>query len=186
MSDWSLSHSAAQSGQTVTVTNNGTRTVKSVSVSRNIFSTVEINSSNYSTAITSFNNTQRSKLLFTGNVSENLTLTRAEGEIDLNGHSAHILYTQNNQPDYSLTIKNGTITGEIDGAGGWNDWFCGTLIFENVTINGSLWTDGHNVIIKSGTYNAVNNYKRDDTPGTVTIYGGNISAFNTTVVSAPK
>ena len=185
VSDWSLSHSAAQSGQTVTVTNNGTRTVMSVSVSRNIFSTVEINSSNYSTAITSFNNTQRSKLLFTGNVSENLTLTRAEGEIDLNGHSAHILYTQNNQPDYSLTIKNGTITGEIDGAGGWNDWFCGTLIFENVTINGSLWTDGHNVIIKSGTYNAVNNYKRDDTPGTVTIYGGNISAFNTTGVSAP-
>ena len=184
-SDWSLSPTSAKSGLTVAINYNGTRTVKDVTVGRNITSTVQINSSNYSTAITNFNNTARSKLKFTGNVSNNLTLTRAEGEIDLNGYSANILYTQNNQYGYSLTIKNGSIYG-VDGAGGWDDWFSGTLIFENITMTSeALWTDGHDVIIKSGTYSAVQNYKRGDTPGTVTIYGGNISAFNTTGVSAP-
>ena len=184
-SDWSLSPTSAKSGLTVAINYNGTRTVKDVTVGRYITSTIEFNSSNASTAINNFNNTPRSKLLFTSDYSHDLTVTRAEGEIDLNGHTSTMaFFTQNNQYGYSLTIKNGTLKG-VDGAGGWNDWYSGTLIFDNVTMHESLWTDGHDVIIKSGTYSAVQNYKRGDTPGTVTIYGGNISAFNTTGVSAP-
>ena len=184
-SDWSLSPTSAKSGLTVAINYNGTRTVKDVTVGRNITSTIEFNNSNASTAINNFNNTPQSKLLFTSDYSLDLTVTRAEGEIDLNGHtSTGAIFTQNNQYGYSLTIKNGTLKG-VDGAIGWSNWYSGTLIFDNVTMSESLWTDGHDVIIKSGTFSAVQNYKRGDTPGTVTIYGGNISAFNTTGVSAP-
>ena len=178
-SDWSFSPTSAKSGLTVAINNSGTRTVEKVTVSRNITSTIEFNNSNASTAINNFNNTPRSKLLFTGDYTHDLTITRAEGEIDLNGHTSTMaFFTQNNQYGYSLTIKNGTLKG-VDGAVGWSDWYCGTLIFDNVTMSESLWTDGHDVIIKSGTYNYVQNYKKGDTPGTVTIYGGKIGAFNT-------
>ena len=176
-SDWSFSPASSKPGQTVAINNNGTRTVENVTVSRNITSTVEINSSNYTTAMTTFNSTARSKLKFTGDNTNTITVTRDEAEIDLNGFTAGTIMTPNNKYGYPLTIKNGTLSG-VDGAGGWGDWFSGTLIFENVTMTNTLWSDGHDVIIKSGTYAVVNNYKKGDTPGTVTIYDGKFMTFN--------
>ncbi|MBR6017788.1 MAG: InlB B-repeat-containing protein [Paludibacteraceae bacterium] len=176
-SDWSFSPASAKEGLTVAINNNGTRTIENVTVSRNISSTVEIRSSDYSTKINDFNGTDRSKLKFMENVTNTLTVTRDEAEIDLNGFTAGTIMTPNNKYGYALTIKNGALSG-VDGAGGWDDWFSGTLIFENVTMNNTLWSDGHEVIIKCGTYSVVNNYKKGDTPGTVTIYDGKFMTFN--------
>lgn len=141
------------------------------------YQTFVVNSSSSDPSVVSFNNAASiptPKLYFETNYGDGLTLTRANGIVDFNGHSANELFIQNDEEGESITLQNGTIGDKpIDGAGGTNRYFKGTVIMENMTVNGLIYTDGHAFIINSGTYNqkiCCDTYS--GYPGTTTIYGG--------------
>ena len=64
---------------------------------------------------------------------------------------------------------------------GFNDGYGGTIILENMTVKGILWTDSHPFIIRSGDYNQLRNMKRTSVTsagsGTITIEGGSFKSF---------
>lgn len=121
-------------------------------------------------------------LLFSGDHSGELVITRDDGVIDLNGHTlTGNLLLQNNNPDKTLTIKNGTIKGELDSVAFWDDFFKGKVVLEDVDISEDIWGDGHDYTIKSGTFGGnVFSLKNADTTGSITITGG---TFNKVVAS---
>ena len=174
-SHWSFSSNTANFGNTITVNYSGYLNLQSVTLRRKTTNTFELNSSNISTAVSNFNSQSGSRLVFTANISEQQTFTCTEGEIDMNGHSSSKdLFIRNNELGKTITIKNGTVTG-TDGAGGFNDYYNGTVVLENMTVTGRVWTDGHPYVINGGTYAEIINDKNADTPGIVTIYNGKIS-----------
>ena len=141
------------------------------------YQTFVVTSSSPLTTIASFNAAEpipTPKLYFETSGIYGVYLTRASGIVDFNGQSLPELFIQNNVEGESITLQNGTIgTNPIDGASGTGTYFKGTVIMENMTVNGRIFTDGHAFIIISGTYN---DYIYCDTdsgyPGTTTIYGG--------------
>lgn len=117
-------------------------------------------------------------LIFEGNLSSALTITRANGVVDFNGHTIPELFVQNNTLGESVTFKNGTVSpNPVDGAGGYSNFYQGTVILENMTVTNTIYTDAHAYVFYSGTYNTVNNYPRDGYPSTVVIYGGKFSSL---------
>ena len=179
-----------------------------------IYQTYEANSSNWLSVLGSFNAepTPNPILVLTGDITingEGSVISRANGTLNLNGHTihwsetnTHALFLRNNVLGESLTIKNGTIEAPVDGNIGWSDWYCGTVIFEDITFKREVFFDGHLceltnvnfaagsmfenytggsgnpglVIINSGKFNcafhANGNYA---TKGLTTIYGGKFS-----------
>ena len=170
--NWSFSPSTARAGETVTVTYSGTKPIRSLQCP----TTYEINSSSdVTTAVNNFNSHPGSRLLFNTDITANLTFTASEGEIDFNNHTlTGYVYAQNNVLGKSITFKNGTVTGGYDGAGGWNNWYYGTVMMENINVstNQAVWTDGHAYIFCSGNYGPIQNLTRNgaDVPGTAVIY----------------
>ena len=170
-------------GATVVLTYTGPKYVNSIDLSRKSANDINLTNANKATAVSSFNSTTDSRLLFTEDISGSLTFTSSDGETDMNGHtnnSSDDCYIQNNVEGKSITFKNGTVSASFDGAPSWNDFYKGTVILENMTVNGSIFTDGHAYIINGGTYNKIRHYKKTGTPGTVTIYDGKFSVFNDT------
>ena len=143
-----------------------------------------VGTTNYYTfaeAVAAFNNGD-GDLTYTGDNNTELTFSATSGTVDLNGHSQKAKIWINNSTG-TITLRNGTITptGDcIDGEYGFNHGFGGTVILENMTVNGILWTDSHNFIINSGDYNQIRNMKRNevDNSGTVTITGGRFKQFS--------
>ena len=144
------------------------------------YQTFVVTSTNPETTIALFNaaaSTPTPKLYFETDYGDGLTITRANGIVNFNGHSANELFIQNNVEGESITLQNGTISPKpIDGASGTGTYFKGTVIMENMTVTGNnakVFTDGHAFIINSGTYNqkiCCDTYS--GYPGTTTIYGG--------------
>ena len=112
------------------------------------------------------------KLIVQEDISQKITITRAEGEIDLNGHSVTGFYLQNTDPEKTVTIKNGTVTFGIDGKDGQSDYFGGKVLLENVNVNDGIWTDGHDLTINGGTVIRIEHKKSASTPGKLTIQDG--------------
>ena len=142
-------------------------------------------SSNWSSQVAAFNDetTDNPTLLFTDNISndlESFVITRSDGVIDLNGKSLKSIFISNDEAGKSITLKNGTVIGEgapynnaIDGKGGWTDFFKGTVILENLTVQHGIYIDGHEYIINSGSYNEeIYNVTKDGYPGKLIINGG--------------
>lgn len=179
-----------------------------------IYQTYEANSSNWLSVLGSFNAepTPNPILVLTGDITingEGSVISRANGTLNLNGHTihwsetnTHALFLRNNVLGESLTIKNGTIEAPVDGNIGWSDWYCGTVVFENITFKNDVFFDGHLceltnvdfaegsrfenytggtgnpglVIINSGKFNCTFHYNGDyRTKGATTIYGGKFS-----------
>ena len=106
-------------------------------------------------------------------------ITRADGVIDFNGYSSTVnVYVQNNVAGSTVTLRNGTVEKEVDGASQYNDGYLGNVVMENMTVYQNAYIDGHDFIIMGGTYaGGICNYRPDNVPaGRVTIYGG---YFNT-------
>lgn len=106
-----------------------------------------------------------------------------DGVFDMNGHSVNRVFWMQNTSG-SITIRNGTFSQTsdcFDGKTGFSDGYGGTVILENVTVNGILWTDSHPFIIRSGDYNQLRNMKKNTVTsagsGTVTIEGGRFKSF---------
>lgn len=124
-------------------------------------------------------------LTFLEDITAELTFTgSATGVIDMNGHSTNKVFWMQNTEGGSITIRNGsfTQTGDcFDGKTGFNDGYGGTVILENMTVNGTLWTDSHPFIIRSGDYNQLRNMKKTSVTsagsGTITIEGGRFKSF---------
>lgn len=173
----------------------------------------EVNNSNWASVLASFNAepTFNPMLKLTEGITINnkqFAITRANGTIDLNGFTLEStggtseLFLQNNVLGESLTIMNGTINAPVDGNVDWNDWYCGTVIFENITFKKDVFFDGHLceltnvdfaagsrfenytggtgnpglVIINSGKFNCTFHSNGDyRTKGATTIYGGKFS-----------
>ena len=123
-------------------------------------------------------------LTYQGNYGSELTFAPAvDGVVDFNGYNQTVkIWLQN--VTGTLTLRNGTITKTddcIDGAYGYADGFSGTVIMENMNVNGILWTDSHPFIIRSGDYNVIRNMKMNMIntagSGTVTIEGGRFKKF---------
>ncbi|MBQ2222218.1 MAG: hypothetical protein II421_02290 [Bacteroidales bacterium] len=119
------------------------------------------------------------KLIVQEDISQKITITRAEGEIDLNGHSVTGFYLQNTDPEKTVTIKNGTVTFGIDGKDGQSDYFGGKVLLENVNVGDGthsagdcVWTDGHDLTINGGTVIRIEHKKSASTPGKLTIQDG--------------
>ena len=178
VSNWSLSPTQATAGTTINVDYSGSKTVERAVVRRKYASTIDLNSSNATTAQNSFNSTANSKIVVSQDFNAGLTFTRTEGEIDLNGHANSSWFcVQNNVVGESVTIRNGSFL-DIDGIGGWGTCYHGTIILENINCR-NVFTDGHDYVIRGGAYENIHNYYNNGTPGTVTIYGGKFKAFNT-------
>lgn len=89
-------------------------------------------------------------LSFGDDYTGDLTITRSDGVIDLGGHSVSgTLYLQNNDPEKSVTVRNGTV-GNIDGTSGPGS-FAGKVELEDVNA-GSVQGDGHPYSIKGGKF----------------------------------
>lgn len=170
------------------IANNNMYSSTGVSITRS--TVIEINDSNSDDARLSFNNeaTENPILRLTGNINwgymygSNHAVTRKDGIIDFNGHTATNMFVQNNVQGQSITLMNGTIhEGNeigIDGNSGWSDLYQGTVILENMTIeHNKIFTDGHEYIIRSGTYFGICNATQTGYPGTVNIYGGYFGSF---------
>lgn len=132
--------------------------------------------------VTSFNSATEADpvLKLTQNVGE-IYITRADGTVDLNGHTVTNLFLQNKDPNKTVTVKNGTINNKIDGRTGFDADFAGKVVLENLTVKGNTWADGHTITIKSGTYNAIQNSTNFSTSAksSVIIEGG---SFNNLVI----
>lgn len=149
----------------------------------------EANSSNFASQVAVFNaeETPHPILRLTGNVtSSKVVITRANGTIDLNGHTLDFgsdwLWLQNNVKGESITIMNGTLGSRLDGSSTANESFYGTVIFQDLTFRGEIFTDGHkyemiNVnyeYITSPTISRLENYGNGDSsyPNEVIIRSG--------------
>lgn len=106
-----------------------------------------------------------------------------DGVFDMNGHSTNKVFWMQNT-ERSITIRNGTFTqtGDcFDGKTGFNDGYGGTVILENMTVKGTLWTDSHPYVIRSGDYNQIRNMKKtsvtSEGSGTIVIEGGRFKSF---------
>ena len=147
----------------------------------------QVNSSNWETAIASFNaeETPNPKLIFTSDISWSLdsyiqarAITRADGVIDFDGHTVTHMFLQNNVTGKKLTLMNGTVVGDaswhiaLDTKTEFNDFYKGTVTLDNMTVPGNIFIDGHLYIIMSGTYHKIFNYTGDGCPGKLIIYGG--------------
>ena len=165
----------AASGYTLTVSDgvdNGDGTTTWVYTVR---PAITATAANISEAVAEFNASPASDvvLLITENISSSFTITRADGTIDLGGNTiSSDIFIQNNVAGEVLTIRNGTISGGIDGKGGQYDYYAGTVILEDLIVTSTIWNDGHAYIINSGTYNQIELKKNASTPGTMTINGG--------------
>ena len=123
-------------------------------------------------------------LTFLADNTSELTFTgTATGVVDMNGHTQNKVFWMQNTGG-SITIRNGTFTqtGDcFDGKTGFSDGYGGTVILENMTVKGTLWTDSHPYIIRSGDYKQIRNMKKNDVTspgsGTVTIEGGRFQSF---------
>ena len=104
-------------------------------------------------------------------IASALTITRADGVIDLGGHTLDKLYLQNNEEGKAVTVRNGTVKDGIDGKDGQSDYFAGTVILEDVNTS-IIWTDGHAYVIIGGVIDEIQLKKNASTPGTVTIDDG--------------
>ncbi len=139
-------------------------------------------SSNWSEIVAAFNASESMapRLVFDcdTHVNDEITITRADGEVDFGGHNINVVYVQNNVAGKSVTLKNGILTYPIDGALGTTTYFAGTVILENITSmysannSAAIYTDGHAYVINSGTYAKIESTTSTDYPGTVTINGG--------------
>ena len=188
-----------------------------------IYQTYEANSSNWLSVLGSFNAepTPNPILVLTGDITingEGSVISRANGTLDLNGYTlkwdnvnTHALFLRNNVFGENLTIRNGTIEAPVDGNIGWSNWYCGTVIFEDITFKREVFFDGHLceltnvnfaagsmfenytggsgypglVIINSGKFNCAfhtnGNYA---TKGLTTIYGGKFSTNPSSIAYA--
>ena len=106
-----------------------------------------------------------------------------DGVFDMNGHSVNRVFWMQNT-EGSITIRNGSFTQTsdcFDGKTGFADGYGGTVILENVNVNGILWTDSHPFIIRSGDYNQLRNMRKNTVTsagsGTITIEGGRFKSF---------
>ena len=119
-------------------------------------------------------------LKLNSNVGE-IYITRADGTVDLNGHTVTNLFLQNKDPNKTVTVKNGTISNKIDGKTGYDADFAGKVVLENLTVKGNTWADGHTITIISGTYNTIQNSTNNSTSAksVVNIEGG---TFNNLVI----
>lgn len=123
-------------------------------------------------------------LTYQSNYSYEMTFApTVDGVVDFNGYNQTAkIWLQNTTG--TLTLRNGTLTptGDcIDGANGFSDGFGGTVIMENMTVNGTLWTDSHPFIIRSGDYKELRNMKKtsvtSEGSGTIVIEGGRFRKF---------
>ena len=178
LAKWSADPDYAASGQSVTATYTGSKTVERVVARRKYANIIDLNSSNAATAQDDFNGTADSKIVASENFNANLVFTRSEGEIDLNGHSNGGWFNvRNDVAGQSITIRNGSFL-DIDGIGGWGTCYKGTVILENINCR-HIYTDGMDYVFRGGTYQNIHNYKNNSSPGTVTIYSGKFNEFNT-------
>ena len=174
---WSISPISAPEGTTVTVNYSGDLCPDGVMIRQKTAQTIYMNNDNRTTAVNSYNATPNSRIELWGDLTATVTFTK-EGEIDLRGHSSSQGFQfQHNTLGQTIIVKNGAIR-YLDGNGGSSDYYKGTVVLENLTVANDVWTDGHAYIINGGTYSSIQNYKNSETPGTVTIYDGNFSAFN--------
>ncbi len=147
------------------------------------------NGSDWSTQVAAFNNESNANpvLQFTSDISTGVhefVISRSNGIVDLNRYTLYHINLRNDFVGQSVTIKNGTISGDsyydnaIDGMGGWVDFFKGTVILENLTVQNGIYTDGHEYIIQSGNYQTIFHGTSNGCPGKLIIHGG---YFNKTI-----
>ena len=98
-------------------------------------------------------------------------ITRANGTVDFNGHSVPRLFIQNNDPDQTVTLKNG-ITTHLDGAPNWSQLYRGKVTMEDMEVYTEFYTDGHIYTINSGYCERICTFRRGEALGDVYIYGG--------------
>ena len=141
-------------------------------------------SSNFASQLADFNTEETAypTLLIEEDLgSPSFTITRPDGLVDFNGHShGNDLWIQSNEQGKEITITNGIITKNVDGKSGVSDYYQGTVIFDNMTVTGTIFTDGHVYIFRSGTYNKIEASNNSATSGTVTIYGGRFNSITVT------
>lgn len=150
------------------------------------------NSSDWQTKVSAFNadKSENPVLLFTGDISlgDSMVITRSDGIIDLGGNSLFIwagsfikgLWLQNDVAGKSITVRNGTLSRMLDG-GDDTRCFAGTVIVEDLTFDGHIFTDGHPYVLTNVNFiNACGSsrlenyyyYTYDKTPHTVVINSG--------------
>jgi len=109
--------------------------------------------------------------------TENITVSTG-CTVDFQNHTLNgIIYCTFNQTSGTATFKNGTVTGQsdaFDGKPGSVDVFTnGKVVFENMTMTGTIWSDSHPLTFTSGTYSgAVRSGSQN-----CTINGGNFASL---------
>ena len=150
--------------------------IADVTIPFNDLQAITATAANISTAVAEFNASPASDvmLMITEDISAPITITRADGIIDFNGNTVSgNMFLQNNEAGKAVTLKNGTLSADLDGKAEWNDWYDGIVILENMTITGNIFTDGHAYEFISGNYSGnIQNYVADGKPGTVVIRDG--------------
>ena len=116
-------------------------------------------------------------LILKGNHSEE-TISRANGTVDLNGHTIRVLFMRNNDPEQNVTVRRGIISNRLDGDAGWYSYthqtFLGKVTLEDMEVYKEFYTDGHVYTINSGYYETVSTFRVESVNalGDVYISGG--------------
>ncbi len=155
------------------------RTVRPVIGAPVLSGAYEATSADIASVVASFNASEEVNpvLYLTENTSADITITRADGVIDFGGYTVSgNMFLQNDVAGKTVTLRNGTLNAPLDGNADWYDFYAGTVVLENMTITGTIFTDGHAFDIISGNYNSsIQNYTTAGKPGTVVIRGGYFS-----------
>ena len=161
---------------TVTTTDGGFTDQCQVSViptpSDAVFSVSEFNSSSSDNPL----------LILKGDHYEE-TISRANGTVDLNGHTIRVLNVRNNNPEQSVTVRRGIISNRLDGDAGWYRYtgqtFRGKVTLEDMEVYKEFYTDGHVYTINSGYYETVCTFRVESANalGDVYIYGGSFGVL---------
>ncbi|MBQ9236628.1 MAG: hypothetical protein IJ183_01750 [Prevotella sp.] len=145
---------------------------------------IEANAANFLTKLSEFNASTDDNLILRltedYSSSTGITITRANGTIDLNGHSVtSTLFMQNNVLGKEITIKNGTVN-RLDGKDGVSDIYYGTVVLENITVSGNVSTDAHHYIVRNTIINGAfeQPYANSSYPDITEIYSGKFNSLN--------
>ena len=117
----------------------------------------KIGSAEYTSLVAACNAAQSGDtILLVRSVTEDPTLKTA-CTLDFQGYTVNgTVYCTYNTAGGVVTLKNGTITGKtdsFDGQSGTSATFPnGRVVFENMTVTGTIWSDSHPLAFTSGTY----------------------------------
>ena len=179
--NWTISPTTAQEGATIGLNYNGTLKVDEIALYQKNATLLDANNGSSFQDIMNDPAVEHPYVVLTENIPclPSVYITKQEGTVDLSGYNMCVnLYIQNDVEGKTLTLRNGHVQGGADGDGGCAGSRRGTVVLDNMIIDGTLWCDGHEFYIYNTTIGGdLQNIQFNNYPSKVTIFSGHFNAL---------